>query len=95
MREARNDEKIEESEKQRRANDIIIHGADEIGASPDEIKKADDGYIKEIFAKIGVAVTPTTIARLGTPRENGKRPIKLAMKSKEDKEKVMPNEYQL
>ena len=91
MREARNDEKIEESEKQRRANNIIIHGADEIGASPDEIKKADDGYIKEIFAKIGVAVTPTTIARLGTPRENGKRPIKLAMKSKEDKEKVMNN----
>ena len=91
MREARNDEKIEEREKQRRANNIIIHGADEIGDTPDEIKKADDGYIKEIFAKIGVEVMPSNISRLGAAKENGKRPIKLAMKSGDDKDKVMRN----
>ena len=90
MRVARNDEKIEEGEKQRRANNIIIHGAEEIGETPDEIKTNDAGYIKDIFAKIGVEVKVVTIARLGTSRE-GKRPIKLIMKSKEDKEKVMNN----
>ena len=91
MRAARNEDKIEESEKQRRANNIILHGAEEIGDSPDDIKKADAGYIKEIFTKIGAKVAPTSITRLGAPREDGKRPIKLVMKSKEDKEMVMNN----
>ena len=92
MRDARNDEKIEESEKQRRANNIIIHGAEEIGDTPDEIKEGDAGYIKEIFAKIGVEAAPVTIARLGASKENGKqRPIKLVMKSIEEKDVVMSN----
>ena len=91
MRAAKNDEKIEESEKLRRANNIIIHGAEEIGGTPEEIKKADEGYIKEIFAKIGVETSPTLITRLGAHKENGSRPIKLVMKTKEDKEKVMSN----
>ena len=91
MREARNDEKLEESEKQRRANNIIIHGAEEIGATPVESKSNDAEYIKEILAKIGVEVAPASISRLGAPRENGMRPIKLVLKSGEDKEKVMRN----
>lgn len=91
MRAARNEEKIEESEKLRRANNIIIHGAEEIGKTPEEIKQADDGYIKEIFTKIGTKVSPTSISRLGAPKEDGNRPIKLVMKTKEDKDKVMSN----
>ena len=89
MREARNDEKIEESEKQRRSNNLIIHGAEEIGDTQDDIKKGDAGYIKEIFAKIGVEATPVSIARLGEPKDTKKRPIKIVMKSQEDKDKVM------
>ena len=91
MRTARNNEKIEEGEKQRRANNIILHGAEEIGDTPDDIKKADTGYIKEIFAKIGAEVEPSSIVRLGAPKEDGNRPLKLVMKSKEDKEMVMNN----
>ena len=91
MRTARNNEKIEEGEKERRANNIILHGAEEIGDTPDDIKKADTGYIKEIFAKIGAEVEPSSIVRLGAPKEDGYRPIKLVMKSKEDKEMVMNN----
>ena len=91
MREARNDEKIEESEKQRRVNNLIVHGAEEIGDTPDDIKKGDAGYIKEIFAKIGVKVAPVSITRLGEPKETRMRPIKIVLKSEEDKDKVMSN----
>ena len=42
MRDARNDEKIEESEKERRSKNLIIHGAEEIGLSPEEIKSEDN-----------------------------------------------------
>lgn len=91
MRTARNNEKIEEGEKERRANNIILHGAEEIGDTPDDIKKADTGYIKEIFAKIGAEVEPSSIVRLGAPKEDRYRPINLVMKSKEDKEMVTNN----
>ena len=90
MLEARNDEKIEESEKHRRANNLIVHGAEEIGDTPDDIKKGDDGYIKEIFAKIGVEIAPVAITRLGEPKET-RCPIKIVLKSEEDKDKVMSN----
>ena len=91
MREARNEEKIEEKEKQKRACNIIIHGADEVGQTADEIIAEDNGYIKEIFAKIGVNVTPNIITRLGDKTGHKNRPIKLVMKSKNDKEVVMGN----
>ena len=91
MRAARNNEKIEESEKQRRANNIILHGAEEIGDTPNEIKEADTGYIKEILSKIGAKCDPSSITRLGAPREDGMRPIKLVMRSIADKETVMKN----
>ena len=94
MRDARNDEKLEESEKQKRARNIIIHGAEEVGESPEVVKKEDEGYIKEILAKIGVEATPATIMRLGEAKKENEtrhRPIKIVMKSKEDKDKVMKN----
>lgn len=91
MRDARNDEKIEESEKQRRAKNIIIHGADEVGETPEGIKKEDIEYIKQIFTKIGIASTPTLITRLGEPNESRSRPIKLVMKSADEKDNVMKN----
>ena len=89
MREAKNDEKIEESEKQRRAKNIIIHGAEEVGNNAEEIKEGDLGYIKEIFAKIGVRAEPTIVTRLGEAKESRSRPIKVVMKTLEDKENVM------
>jgi len=91
MRDARNDEKIEESEKQRRAKNIIIHGAAEVGANPEEIKKEDSEYIKQIFSKIKATSIPTLVTRLGEPNESKNRPIKIVMKTKEDKDNVMKN----
>ena len=91
MRDARNDEKIEESEKERRSNNLIIHGAEEIGQSPDEIKSEDINYVSELFKKIGVTSKPTLIVRLGKPNDSKSRPIKIVMNTKSDKEKVMKN----
>ena len=94
MRDARNDEKLEESEKQKRAKNIIIHGAEEIGESPEKVKKEDEGYIKAILAKIGVEATPVAVMRLGEAKnEDGPRhrPIKIVMKSNDDKNNVMRN----
>ena len=89
MRDARNDEKLEESEKQRRANNIIIHGAEEVGNTPADVKKGDEEYIKEILAKIGVVAAPSVITRLGVAKAETKRPIKIVMKTHTDKEQVM------
>ena len=91
MRDARNDEKIEESEKERRAKNIIIHGAEEVGKSPDEIKIEDGQYVREIFKKIGSSSEPTLITRLGEPNDTKSRPIKIVMKTTADKDTVMKN----
>ena len=94
MRDARNEEKLEESEKQKRARNIIIHGAEEIGKSPEEVKKGDLEYIKEIFAKIGAEAEPAAIMRLGEAKKENEprcRPIKIVMKSNTDKDIVMKN----
>ena len=65
LRDARNDEKLEESGKQKRAKNIIIHGTEEVGQAPGEIKKEDEEYIKSIFTKIRVEVTTAAAMRLG------------------------------
>ena len=88
MRDARNDEKIEENEKEKRSKNIIIHGAVEVGENPEKIKKEDSEYAKQIFAKIGVQFTPTLVTRLGKQNESRTRPIKITMKTKEEKSNV-------
>ena len=89
MRDARNDEKIEESEKERRSKNIIIHGAEEVGENPENIKSEDNQYVSEIFKKLGVTSKPSLITRLGQPNDSKSRPIKIVMNTKADKEKVM------
>ena len=91
MHEARNEEKLEENEKKKRASNIIIHGAQEIGDTPNDINESDSGYIKEFFTKLGVGVAPSSITRLGESKDSKCRPIKIVMKTKEDKDKVMAN----
>ena len=91
MIDARNDEKLEVSEKQRRACNFVIHGAEEVGESSEQIKKEDEGYIKEILTKLGVEAVPISITRLGENNEARSRPIKITMKTIGDQEKVMKN----
>ena len=94
MRNARNDEKIEENEKEKRSKNIIIHGAVEVGENPEKIKKEDFEYVKQIFAKIGVQSTPTLVTRLDKQNESRTRPIKITMKTKEEKSNVMENRWE-
>ena len=91
MREAKNDEKVEENEKEKRSRNIIIHGADELGNNQEEIKKEDTQYISEIFKKVGAPVEPVSITRLGEKSKSKNRPIKIVMKNKTDKDNVMKN----
>ena len=91
IREAKNDDKIEESEAEKRSKNIIIHGAEEIGDNTEEIKKEDDGYVKEILKILGVKNTPASVTRLGNANDKKRRPIKVVMRSKEDKLYVMNN----
>ena len=69
IREVKNDDKIEESEAEKRAKNIIIHGAEEIGTTSDEIKKEDNGFVKSILDKLGIPTAPASVARLGKANE--------------------------
>ena len=70
IREMKHDDKIEESKIVKRSKNFIIHGSDEIGASPDDIKKEDQGYVKSILEKLGISSSPESVLRLGKPNEN-------------------------
>ena len=53
------------------------------------MKKQDKQYINEILEHLGVKKEPAIILRLGDSKKSTRRPIKITMKTKEDKEKVM------
>ena len=91
MREAKNDEKVEENEREKRSRNIIIHGAEEVGESLEEIKKEDAQYVSDILNEIGSSVKPNFITRLGVKSKEKNRPIKIVLKSKSDKDSVMKN----
>ena len=89
MQEERNETKVEESDIDRRKKNFIIHGVDEIGDNKDEIKTEDTGFVKEILEKLGVECTPKSITRLGESNERKKRPLKIVMKTIDEKTKIM------
>ena len=89
IQDAKNDDKIEEKEEEKRSKNFILHGADEYGNTVEEVKKQDKQYINEILEHLGVKKEPAIILRLGDSKKSTRRPIKITMKTKEDKEKVM------
>lgn len=91
IQEERNDSKVEESEKDKRKKNIIIHGADEIGDNKEQVRNEDIGFVKEIFTKLGVTCLPKAITRLGEPNERKKRPLKIVMNTLKEKNQIMSN----
>ena len=91
MQEVKNDEKVEKAEQERRSQNFIIHGAEEIGENSDEVKGNDQQYIKDILEKLNVNAEAKSITRLGQPNENKKRVLKIVMKSDAEKDNVMAN----
>ena len=91
MQEVRNDEKVELSEQEKRSQNFIIHGAEEIGENADEIKGNDKQYIKDILEKLQVNAEAKSVTRVGQPNEKKMRVLKVVMKSEADKDEVMAN----
>ena len=90
MKDAKNAELTEESDKKLRSCNIILHGVTE-SSDTDNAKSIDETYVKSFLE----AIKPTTICksifRIGKKGPNKKRPIKVIMKSEADKNKIMDN----
>ena len=84
-----------EKEREVRANNFIIHGIEEKGEDLQDIKKSDSQIIKLFFEKVEVGAQPTHYIRLGKPNAKKKRPLKVLMENKHEKDKVMSNLRQL
>ena len=73
MQEARNEEKVEEREKEKRRKNFIIHGLEENGEANDVMKINDTQVINCLLERIGVRTQPESFTRLGKPTENKRR----------------------
>ena len=91
MQEVRNDERIEEREKERSKN-VIIHGLDEKGDN-DARKEHDAKMIDNFLETVGVASKPVSITRLGklNQENNKKRTVKVVVSTSIDTDYVMRN----
>ena len=91
IQDSKNNDKVEESEQEKRARNFVIHGADEYGDTPERVKKLDTDYVIEILTHLGITQKLESVTRLGNPTDSKKRPMKVVMKTKEDKQNVMKN----
>ena len=77
--EARNNQLLEEKEREKRRVNLIIHGLEEKGSDANEINNTDEAMVDLFFEKIIVVARPTKFYRLGKPDPNKIRPLKLEM----------------
>lgn len=88
---SRNAEIVEEHERQKRANNMIIYGISEERASATvSLQDQDIEFITRFLETIEVEdVDPKQIVRLGKASTDRKRPLKVIMANAEDKQKIM------
>ena len=91
LEQAKNDELIEEREKQKRSNNFIIHGLEENGTDVDAVNNNDAKLINLFFGTINIEARPTKFYRLGKITPNRNRPLKLEMTNKSERDEVMNN----
>ena len=89
MQDAKNNERVIETERVKREKNVILHGVTEYDGTPEEIKEQERNYIKSLFEIIGVKSKPEYIGRLGKKVNERTRPIKLAMKTLQEKDEIM------
>jgi hypothetical protein len=92
IKETKNDDLVQERERELRSANLIIYGVDEAPEAPDNQTNPqvhDEKFISSFLEVIGVTSRPKQIMRLGKRNDNSKRPIKLVMNNTDDKEKVM------
>ena len=91
LQDARNDEKVEDREVEKRAPNFIIRNSEEFGHNDDKIRKNDEGYVHDLLLRLGVSSMPVNIIRLGKRNESERRPLKVVMPNKAVKIKIMSN----
>jgi hypothetical protein len=83
----KNDDLVQEKERERRATNLIIYGINEV--TDNDLKEHDEQFVASFLDTIGIAMRPQQITRLGKTNEDKKRPVKLVMDSVDDKEQIM------
>ena len=87
IKEARNEELAEQTEKRRRACNIILHGVNEaVDADRNEAKKT---FINSFIDTIKVATTFKSVLRLGKASPSKNRPIMVVFEKEDEKDKIM------
>ena len=90
MREARNEELVEEQEKRLRACNLIIHGVNESDSDDKEVaKKMDEKFITSMIGAVHVSTVFKSHARIGQPDPVKRRPIKVVLNCEEDRNKII------
>ena len=90
IREERNTQLAEESDKKMRACNLILHGNIESSGEIPERKLHDKNFIESFFRDIGVESSYKSITRLGIRASNvAKRPIKVVMQNEAEKDLVL------
>ena len=85
-------EMIENQEQEKRKNNLIIYGINEEGTDDNiSLQERDCNFINSFLETIEVDVAPKQIVRLGTANADKKRPVKVILKSSEDKENIVSN----
>ena len=82
----RNDQLVQEAERKRRAQNLIIHGVQEVDA--EKQKENDENFITS-FLVLGVETAPESIVRLGKADTNKTRPLKIKLRSETEKDTIM------
>ena len=91
LQEAENDRLVEESEKEKRAKNFIVHGLQETGDDDEQIKTNDTQIVKKFLEVIGVEEEPKSFSRIGKKDAKNKRTLKVIMKSNQGKINVLQN----
>ena len=91
LAEAENEKLVEQREREKRCNNIIIHGLIEKGNNTEEIENNDIGMVNDFFHQINIQTRPVKFSRLGKLIPDRIRPLKLEMESTIAKDTVMKN----
>ena len=89
LNDARNEQLLEEKERESRSKNFIIDGLEEKGENNDAIKINDAKTTELFFEKINIEARPTKYFRLGKAEPNKRYPLKLEMAT--NSERVMNN----
>ena len=85
----KNNDLIQESERERRSANIIIYGISEVSDNQNTAKEYDETFVHSLLGIIGITSRPKQIIRLGKPIADKARPVKLVMNNSTDKDSIM------